>query len=151
MSKEDKKDKKGLFGKLWKKKKLNKPNKVAVMYLRRNGNAEAIELETTKDGFFNVNGKTYHDDRDCIYTITKERLPLAIIPEWSVTPIGRREWEDKPMQEKFQTLQDHVMKGIRHAERVRMGEKEGGKINLKTAIVLGIILIVVVAVIVGYV
>lgn len=148
--KKSKKDKKkGFWKKLWSKKKLEKSNMVAVIYLRNNGHADPIEVES-KNGFFNINGKTYHENRDCIYTLGKDRYPLAIIPEWSVTPIGRKEWEDKGMQEKFHILQDHVMKGIRHAERVRMGEKDGQQLNIKAIILIGIAVLIVAAVLIGY-
>lgn len=147
--KEEKKPKKKFWDRVWRKNKLKKTNTVAVLFLRENGIAEPMEIESNQ-GFYSINGKTYHEDRDCIYTMGKERFPLAIIPEWNVIPIGRKEWEDKDIQTKFSTLQDHVMKGIRHAERVRMGEREEGKFNTKTIIVIGVVVIVVIAVIVGY-
>jgi len=143
------KKKKGLWDRAWRKGKLKKTNTVAVLYLRENGNAEPMEVES-KNGFFNINGRTYHENRDCVYTMGKDRFPLVIIPEWNVTPIGRKQWEDKPMQMKYAVLQDHVMKGIRHAERVRMGEKENKPLNLKAIIVIGIIIIVGVAIFMGY-
>ena len=146
---EKKGKKKGFWKSLWKSKKLEKSNMVAVLYLRKNGHADSMEVES-KNGFFNIDGKTYHENRDCVYTLGKERYPLAIIPEWNVTPLGRKEWEDKPMQEKFAILQDHVMKGIRHAERVRMGEKDGTKLNMKAIIMIGIAVLIVGAVLLGY-
>ncbi len=135
------KKKKSLWDRMFKKHKLKKPNKVAVIYLRRNGSAQPMEVES-KGGFFNINNKTYHEDRDCIYRLGKENYPFAIIPEWNVTPIGKIKWEEKDMQEKFSTLQDHVIKGIRHAERVRSGESSDSKLNTKSLIVMGIIAII---------
>ncbi len=147
----DKKKKKGLWDKIFNKNKLKKPNKVAVLYLRVNGKAEPMEVES-KNGFFSINGKTYHENRDCAYLLGKEKHPLALIPEGNVTPLGKKSWEDKAMQEKFAILQDHVMKGIRHAERVRMGERGGDiKFNAKTAVGLGIVAIIVIAVIMSYI
>ncbi len=148
-SEEKKKEKPNLWSRAFRKSKLNKPSKIAVIYLRDNGTAETMEVDSMR-GFFNINGRVYHEDRDCVYRMNKEKYPLAIIPEWNVIPIGRKEWEDKPMQEKFATLQDHVMKGIRHAERVRMGEGDYKKINIKSAIGIGIIAIVVIAIIMQY-
>lgn len=145
----DKKQKRSFWERLWKKNKLKQPKKVAVLYLRKNGNAEPMEVES-RDGFFNINNRVYHENRDCMFSLGRERYPLAIIPEGSVTPIGRKEWEDKEMQEKFATLQDHVMKGIRHAERVRMGEKEGKPLNIKAIIVIAIVALVAGAIFVGY-
>ena len=112
---------------------------------------QTMEQEPDSMGFFHIRGKTYHEDRDCVYRMGKDKHPLAIIPEWNVTPIGTKAWEDKIMQEKFAVLQDHVMKGIRHAERVRMGERaEGGKLNAKGIIGIGIIVIVLFAVVINY-
>ena len=147
--KENLKKKKTLWEKMFRKNRLKKPQMVAIIYLRRNGVAEPMEVQS-KNGFFNINNKTYHEDRDCIWRLGKDKHPFAIIPEWNVTPIGRVEWEDKSMQEKYHTLEDHVMKGIRHAERVRM---EGGpqmKLNPKTIILFVIIGIIGLAFILGY-
>lgn len=129
-----KKKEKTFWGKVWNRKKLKKPEQVAVLYLRSNGVAEPIEVET-KNGFFNIANKTYHVDRDCIYNMTKDRTPLAIIPEWSLIPYGTQKWHDKAMLEKFAELQDHTLRGIRHAELVRMGDDRGGaKMNAKAII-----------------
>ena len=149
---EDKQIEKDKKKTLWQKifnKNIVKKGKTAVLYLRNNGIAEPMELES-KRGFFNINGKTYHEDRDCIYTITKDRIPLAIIPEWSMIPYGTKKWHDKSLIEKFSELEDHTLRGIRHAEMVRMGEKEGMKLNNKTMVVIGIIVIVAVAFLMGY-
>jgi len=143
------KKKSTIWERMFRKNKLKKPNKVAVIYLRRNGVAEPIEVES-ENGFFNINNKTYHEDRDCIWRLGKDKYPFAMIPEWNVTPIGRKEWEDKGMQEKFHTLEDHVMKGIRHAERVRVEGQGQMRINPKTMVVLGILAIVAIAFIVNY-
>lgn len=148
----NKKDKKklGFWEKIWDTKKLDKRNTVAVLYLRENGTAEPMEI-ISKRGFFNINGRTYHERRDCIYTMSKDRYPLAIIPEWSVTPIGTKAWYDRKPQEIISILQDHCMNGIRHSERVRSGENmHDSKINLKNIIVIGIIVIVAIAVLMGY-
>ncbi len=140
-----------LFERIFKKNKLKKPNSVAVIFLRNNGVAQPMELET-KNGFFNIEGKTYHENTDCIYTIKdKERTPLAIIPEWSLLPLGTKAWEDHSMQEKFAELQDHTLRGIRHAELVKMGDKGDVKLNAKSLIGLGILAIIVIAVGVNYI
>lgn len=146
------KKKKGFWDKVWKKNKLKKPDTVAVLYLKENKNVEPMEV-ITRRGFFEIHGKTYHERRDCIYTLVgKERTPLAIIPEWHTTPLGTKEWDDKEIQEKCAICQDHLMQGVRHAERVRMGEKMGDmQINSKTIIVGGIVLIIVLAFLSSYI
>ncbi len=151
--KDAKKAKKGIFSFL-SSKKLKKPNMVAIIYLRNNGIAETGEVES-KRGFFIISGKTYHENRDCIYTIIgkdRERIPLAIIPEWSLIPLGTKRWDDKPMLEKFAELQDHTLRGIRHAELVKMGDKSDSKsMTTKQIILLVLACIVGAAVLLNYI
>jgi hypothetical protein len=136
---------KSLFGRMFKKDKLKKPKKVAVIYLRNSGIAEPIEIETKK-GFFNIDGRTYHERRDCTYTVTKDRIPLAIIREDDLIPMGTKQWEDKTLREKFAELQDHTLRGIRHAELVKMGDKDRGNVDLRKIIGFGILGIIIIAV-----
>ena len=128
----------GVWDKAFNKKRLKKTGKVAVLFLTNHNSAIPMELEP-KNGFFTIRGKSYHEREDCTYSISKDRIPLIIIQEWSLIPLGTKEWEDKPLRSKFLELQTHVMRGIRHAELVRLsGEKEGQKINIKMLILLGI-------------
>lgn len=151
--KSNKKGKQGktFWEKVWKKKRLEKADTVAVLYLRESGTAERMEIKTEK-GFFNINGKAYHVRRDCIYILDdKEKTPLALIPEWCVTPIGTRGWYNQDEQEKVAKLQDHAIQGIRHAERVRSGEEGNNiKMNTKAIVLLVIGLIIGGALLFGY-
>ncbi len=149
-NKEKKKEsKKEWWNKIFKdKNKFKKTDKVAVLYLRENGNAEPMDIDV-KNGFFNINEKTYHERSDCTYTVGKDRIPLAIIREKSMTPLGKSQWEDRGMQEKYFELQDHLLKGIRHAELVKMGGGEGVSPNLKKWIAGGLGLIILVAILLG--
>ncbi len=142
--------KKTLWEKMFRRKKLTKPNHVAVIFLKNNRVAEPMEVET-KNGFFNIKGRTYHENRDCIYTLDKERIPLAIIPEWSLIPIGTKDWEDKGMREKFAELQDHTLRGIRHAELVKMGEKDSSPTDMKKVIGIGILILIIGVVLYSYI
>ncbi len=144
--KKDKKKPKSFWDKIFSINKLKKPNKVAVIYLRNNGNAEPMEVEV-RNGFFNIKGKTYHENRDCMFTFSRLRTPLAIIPEWSLIPVGTKDWDDKDIREKFAEVQDHALRGIRHAELVRMGDKETKPLNTKTIILLIVGLVIAGAVI----
>ena len=143
-------EKKGWFHKSFNKDKLKKPNKVSVIYLRNNGRAEPMIVEVEK-GQFNINGKTYHERSDCTYSVTKDRIPLAIIPEWGITPIGNKEWYDIPMERKFGEYQDHVIRAIRHAELVKMGETRGISPDVKKLIGWGILILIAVLVITQYI
>ena len=143
------KDKKGKFLALWdgvfNRKKLEKPNTVAVIYLRKSGVAEPLELQSIK-GVFHHNGKEYHERRDCRWILfnKKERLPFIIIWEEGLIPIPTDEYyKERDLEERCATLQESVVKSIRHAEMVKMGDEAGGsKISTKT-IIIGLIVLVV--------
>ena len=153
---QDRKSKKGnekdtWWSKSFNKKRLNKASKVAIVYLRNNGNVDLLEQET-RNGFFNINGKSYHEDTDCTYTLTKDRFPLCVIREWDTLPLGTKKWDDEDIREKFAKLETHVLNGIRHAELVKSGGiKEGPNISMKQMIIWGIAAIVVGAVIINYI
>lgn len=135
------KKKKSLFEKGFNKSKLKKPKMVAVVYLRNNGNADLLEVES-KRGFFNINGRNYHERRDCTYTVTKERLPLCVIEEDGLIPKGTNMWHVKEYEEKCAELQDHVLTGIRHAEQVRVEGRESKPMSTKTIVVWIIIAVI---------
>jgi len=136
--------------KTFNKKKFKKPSKVAIVYLRNNGNADLMQVET-RNGFFNVNGKIYHEDRDCVYTISKDKIPLLIIREWDLIPLGTKKWDDESMREKFAELEQHVLKGIRAAELVRTGGGLDGKFTIKQMILWGLVILVGIVILVNYV
>ncbi len=145
-----KKKKDSLWSKHFTKDKLKKSNRVGVVYLRNNGNVDLLEVET-KNGQFTVNGKGYHEDRHCIYTVTKERVPLMIIREWDLIPLGTKKWADDDMREKFAELEQHVLKGIRQAELVKIGGGSDSKLTTKQLILWGIVAIVGIAILINYI
>ena len=134
---------------LFKKEKFKKPSKVAIIFLRKNGTAEPIEKET-KNGFFEIGGETYHERRDCTYFIGKDRIPLAVIPEGGFIPLGTSKWYEKDMLSKFHEAQDHLLRGIRHAELVRVGGM-GVSPNVKKMIGLGLLVLVALVVLFNYI
>ncbi len=134
---------------LFKKEKFKKPNKVAVIFLRKNGTAEALEKET-KNSFFEIYGETYHERRDCTYFIGKDRVPLAVIPEGGFIPLGTSKWYEKNMLDKFHEAQDHLLRGIRHAELVRTGGM-GVSPNVKKMIGIGLLVMVGLVVLFNYI
>lgn len=143
----DKKKKQSVWNKMFNKSKLDKnPRLVMIWFLRNNGNVQILEQEPKK-GFFTIEGRTYHEDQDCIWKVGKQGYPLAIIEENTMLPIGTRRWYEKRPQiendvdfivRKYSECEDHCLRGIRHAEAVRYGEREPTKINPK-AIIWGII------------
>ena len=144
------KEEKTWLNKLFNSKKFQNPNKVAVLYLKNNGRAEPMDVQV-QGGFFNINRKTYHERKDCIYTVGKDRLPLAIIPENNMFPIGTKDWADKSMQEKFSELQDHHLRAVRHAELVKMGDKGFNKMDNKKIIVWIIMGIIGISILMSYI
>lgn len=145
----EKKEKSGFWDKMWNKNKLKKGKTIAIIFLRENGIAQPMELEAKK-GFFEIAGKSYHEDRDCIWRFNKGGTPLAIIQENSLVPIGTQKWyELRPqennidfMKRKMMECQDHILRAIRHAEFVRMGESDKKKMDGKTIIIIIIGLII---------
>lgn len=151
----EKKNKKGIWEKMFNSSKLKKPKKVAVLYLRNNNIAEP-HIVDTKRGFFVIEGKTYHIERDCLYTMTKERIPLAVIPEDGLIPEGNSEYYKnlktlKDFEKRVARHQDLALNAIRHAELVKMGERDGPKINAKVAIGIIILAIIAIAILKNYV
>ncbi len=137
------------FTKFFSKGGLKKTNKVAVVYLRNNGNADLMEVETRR-GFFKIKGKSFHEDRDCVYTVTKDRIPLMIQKEWDIMPIGTKRRDDEIMSEKFAQLEDHVLTGIRAAELVKTGGESDGKFSGKQVVIYAILAIIAGALFVSY-
>ena len=145
------KDKKHWWTGFFSKDRLKKPSKVAVLYLRNNNNAELVETEP-KDDIFYINNESYHVDNACVFTVGKERIPLAIIAEWDLIPLGTKAWIDQPLRKKFSELERHVLKGIRNAELVKtLGGRGDMKLTTKQLIVYGIIALVIGAVLLNYV
>ncbi len=138
------------WGKTLNKDKLKKTNKVGVIYLRNNGNADLMELET-HNGFFNIGVNQYNEDKDCVYTVTKDRLPLIILREWDLIPIGTKKWDDDNMREKFSELSQHVIKGIKNAELVRAGGGLDSKLTTKQIILWGLAALVGVVIVMNFI
>lgn len=147
--KKDKKKDAKWWSKVFNKDKLKKPDRVGVIYLRNNGKADLMEVQT-KNGFFNVDGKPYHEDRDCVYILTKERIPLLVVREWDMIPLGTKKWDDETMREKFSELEQHVLKGIRAAELVKSGGGLDGKFTTKQIILWGLVLLVGAVILMNY-
>ncbi len=151
-NKKDKKKKKDSkwWSKTFNKDKFKKTNKVGIVYLRNNRNADLMELET-RNGFFSIEGNQYNEDRDCVYTVTKDRIPLLIIREWDLIPLGTKKWEDDDMREKFSQLSQHVIKGIKNAELVRSGGGIDSKLTPKQLILWGLAALVGVIIIMNFI
>lgn len=148
---EKREEKQKWFNKFFNNERLKKSNKVAVVFLRNNRLADFKEVEA-RNGYFSIEGKNYHVDNDCIYSTQKDRIPMAIIREWDLMPLGTKQYEDDEMRNRFAKLESHVLNGIKNAELARTGGSGfGNNLTNKQIILYAIIGIVAVALIVGYI
>ena len=146
--KKKKKPKRGLFERSFNSERLKKNSKVAVVYLMNNRLADFKEMEAI-NGEFVINGNKYHTDRDCIYATKKNRIPMAIIREWDLIPLGTKQWEDEGVRKQFAQLERHVLQGIKNAELYKVSGQGNVNPNLKKYILMGIAAIVGIAVLVS--
>ena len=138
------------FERLFNINKLQKTNKVAVVYLLNNNLVEFYELDT-QDGKFSVNGNHYHVDKDCIYTTKKDRIPFMVVREWDIIPLGTKKWDDETMRIKFSELEKHVLRGIKNAELYKVGDNAPFKMTGKQMILWGLAALVIGAVVINYI
>lgn len=138
----EKKKNDNTWSKFLKTNKVKKDNQVAVLFLRNNSRAEPYIL-TPKDGMFEIAARSYHERSDCKYSVRfgKDIVPLAVIREKDLKPIGNKDWDDLSIEAKLAELQYHVIKGIRTAEIVRV-EGNDKKMDMKTIVIIGIIAVV---------
>lgn len=132
----DRKEKKqNLWDKIFKKEKLkNKPNRIAVTYLRLNGTAEPLYVDTDNKGMFQINKRTYHLREDCRYLLGKDRIPFFVVKEEGMIPQGNTEYyknldKIEITERRCAELQDSAIKAIRHAELVKISGEDKPKIN----------------------
>lgn len=125
---------------IFKKDKVKKPNMVVVQLLKNNGTSEVIYMET-KDDMFTIGDCVYHTRKDCAFTlfVGNDRIPLCILPEWSMIPIGTRAFYELTPERRIAEYQNLALKAIRMAETVKAEEpvKKGGGINMRTILIIG--------------
>ncbi len=126
---------KGVWDKVFNVKKLKKPDTVAVVLLRDNGNAEPLEAKAIR-GMFNINGKVYHEREDCKYTLNYkgERTPFIVVHENMLHPEPNKEYYERGFQKRMADLQDMVTRAIKNAEIVKVEGDSNSKINPKLLI-----------------
>lgn len=94
---------------------------ICVMYLRENGVGDFMYVRP-ENGMFLLQGNYYHQHEACVHSMGPKRIPLAIIPEWSMTPLSRRDFS-KLMGEDAQLAQKLIIKSIEHAEIVKIDKE----------------------------
>lgn len=94
---------------------------VAIMFLRDNGIGD-IKYMKPENGMFLVNGNYYHQIEACVHSIGPKRIPMAVIPEWSMTPLSKLQFADL-MGAEPQLAQKLIIKSIEHAEIVKIDKE----------------------------
>ncbi len=152
--KPEKKDK-TFWEKFFNNKKVDKPNTVAILLLRINGEATPLYREYDEEGMFRIDdikknpfAKTYHIRHDCIHRIKikKDTIPLCILPEWSLVPLGNRIYWEMGIERRAMEAQEEFLKAIRAEEVVKQDES----LKKKSAISGKTIWIFIAIVVIGY-
>lgn len=90
------KDKQKIFKLKWnirsKLKKPHKTNRIVVHLLKINRNSTNVVAEI-QDGMIKVNDKVHHCSTDFVYMLDG-KYPEIILPEWSLMPIGTKDYYD---------------------------------------------------------
>ena len=132
------------WGKIFKKNKIDKEGKVAIMLLHPQGDATTLYQDTDKDGGFKIEDEQYNINEHCVYTlkVKKDRIPICILPTWTMIPIGTKAWFELSQERRGFELQRIILKNIKNEERVKLGdEKKKTKLNAKTIWIILVILI----------
>jgi hypothetical protein len=113
-------------------------NHALVVFLRRN---REIDLKYTEiyNNVISIENKFYDARADCYYTYGKERVPTLILPEWSLVPIGTKDYQDAVKEGTTTDGQDIIIEGF---ERKEIGRKKGTGIELKHIIIIVIVALV---------
>ena len=152
--KPEKKDK-TFWEKFFNNKKVDKPNTVAILLLRINGEATPLYREYDEEGMFRIDdikknpfAKTYHIRHDCIHRIKikKDTIPLCILPEWSLVPLGTRLYWEMGVERRGMEAQEEFLKAIRAEEVVKQDES----LKKKSAVSGKTIWIFIAIVVIGY-
>lgn len=144
----------GFWEKHFNSKKLDKPNTVAILILRVNGDATPLYRQYDENGMFTLEdlkknplAKSYHVRQDCIYRLKfgKHQIPLCILPEWSMIPLGTKVYWEMTPERRALELEQGILRAIRAEETIKQDE------NLKKKAVSGkTIWIFIIVVVVGY-
>jgi len=146
---EIKKEDKGFWSKLFKKKGKEKVEEIPIVFLEESGKA-TLRYDPIKDGMIHINEKTYHNkpgsDWDLI--IGKEKRKIKIIPSWGMYPLMVQDQKEE-LGYAPATVQNDIIKSISNAETVRQAEalenKTSSGFNPKT-----VVIIVIAAIVIGY-
>jgi len=90
-------------------------NHVLIIFLRRNREVELKYMEILND-MIRIEDKYYDARVDCYYTYGKSRVPVLVIPEWSLRPIGTADYQRVVARGETTDLQDITIKAHERME-----------------------------------
>ena len=115
-------------------KRLAKKNKAAVLLLRENRTA-IWKIGQLKDGMVEVDGRQHNASIDFIF-LYKNKLPFIILPEWSLDPIGTKDYYDALDSGVLMSPQNIIIRKIEMAEIAKEGK--GGRFSGMTWVIIGL-------------
>lgn len=96
-------------------KRLAKRNKILVLYLRTN-RSSIYKICEIKNGMVVVDGNKIHQaSMDFVY-LHQGRTPMMVVPEWSLTPIGTKDYYDAVRDKKIADPQTIIIRAMEMAE-----------------------------------
>ena len=121
---------------------IAKKNRALIFLLKTNRDIE-IKIVPIFNGMVMLkdsatNMEKYYDARaDCFYIY--KGIPVLMLPEWSLVPIGTKDYQDAEQNKKLANAQQVIIRAIETKE-MQLGPKL--KMDMKTIIIIGIIAII---------
>jgi len=119
-------------------KRIAKKSKLLVFHAMTN-RAILPKVGDVRDGILYVDGKPHDASPHYIY-LWRGKTPCVILPEWSITPIGTKDYEQAIIDKRISNPQNIIIRALEAAE-VGLGKT---KLSGKTLILLGFAGIVVI-------
>lgn len=121
-------------------KTLSEKNKVMVFYLTNVGNMNTVVADITKNGFIFIDGNPH--DMSILYRFLYQgKYPAVIIMEWSIEPVGTKEYYDAHDNGKSSAAYAKIIQLVESGE-LKQGVKMSGK---------NMFLVFIGAIIIGYI
>lgn len=144
MKKESEKKKLGKFKFPWKIrsqfKRMHKKNRALVLFLKNNRAAE-MKICSIYDEVVEVDGEFYDASTHFFYMYQPGNIPLMVLPEYSLTPIGTKDYHDAVKAGNVSSPQKFMIRIIEMKEAMAAKGKFGGQ---------SVVLMIIGAVVVGY-
>ncbi len=106
-------------------KSMVKKSKALILYLRTNRTID-IRIGKIKEGMLMVDDKTFNGSTDFFY-LYRGKIPTIVVPEWSLNPIGTKDYYDAVKNKTVIDPQTIIIRAIEAAEIAAGKKKMGGK------------------------